>query len=68
MKTNNVFSLSLWADVKFLLLGGAALSFLTQNVFGQPITDHVPVMNFGLFHGGIAAIWEFKEDLAPEKI
>lgn len=68
MKTNNVFSLSLWVDVKCLLLEGAAVSFLTQNIFGQPITGHVPVMNFGLFHGGTAAVWEFKEDLAPEKI
>lgn len=66
MKTNNVFSLSLCVDVKCLLLAGAAVSFLTQNIFGQPITDHVPGMNFGLFRGGTAAIWEFK-DLATEK-
>lgn len=67
MKTNNVFSLSLCVDVKCLLLAGAAVSFLTQNIFGQAITDHVPVMNLGLFHGGTVADWEFKEDLAAEK-
>lgn len=53
MKTNNVFSLSICTDVKWLFLAGAAVSFLAQSICRQTIAEHMGAMHFGLHRGCI---------------